>query len=53
MASALYTDVKRRGSEGTSTFVRPQEGLFGLRAWGSSARGPAARVSAVWDFLRL
>ena len=31
MASALYTDVKRKGGEGT--FVRPQEGLFGLRAW--------------------
>ena len=47
MASALYTDVKRRGADGTSTFVRPQEGLFGLRAWGNSVGSPAAagRVS--------
>ncbi|KAK9799426.1 hypothetical protein WJX73_009089 [Symbiochloris irregularis] len=33
MASAMYTDVKRKGSEGTSTFIRPHEGLFGLRIW--------------------
>ena len=31
MASALYSDVKRK--EGASAFVRPQEGLFGLREW--------------------
>lgn len=31
MASALYTDVKRK--EGTSVFIRPSEGLFGLREW--------------------
>lgn len=31
MASALYTDIKRR--EGTSVFIRPHEGLFGLREW--------------------
>lgn len=31
MASALYTDIKRR--EGTSIFIRPHEGLFGLREW--------------------
>ena len=33
MASAMYTDVKRKGHEGTSTFIRPHEGLFGLRVW--------------------
>ena len=33
MASAMYTDVKRKGAEGTSTFIRPHEGLFGLREW--------------------
>lgn len=31
MASALYTDIKRRTGE--SIFVRPREGLFGLREW--------------------
>jgi hypothetical protein len=31
MASALYTDLKK-GKHG-STFARPVEGLFGLRAW--------------------
>eukprot|EP00891_Asterochloris_glomerata_P000532 jgi/Astpho2/532/Aster-x0023 len=31
MASALYTDVKRK--QGASVFTRPQEGLFGLREW--------------------
>lgn len=31
MASALYTDIKRR--EGQSVFIRPHEGLFGLREW--------------------
>ena len=31
MASALYSDVKRK--EGASAFVRPHEGLFGLREW--------------------
>ena len=31
MASALYTDVKRK--EGHSIFIRPHEGLFGLREW--------------------
>ena len=31
MASALYTDIKRR--VGQSVFVRPREGLFGLREW--------------------
>ena len=31
MASAMYTDVKRK--EDRSTFIRPHEGLFGLREW--------------------
>lgn len=31
MASALYTDVKRK--EEFSVFIRPSEGLFGLREW--------------------
>lgn len=31
MASALYTDIKRKVGE--STFIRPREGLFGLKAW--------------------
>ncbi|KAG1676555.1 hypothetical protein FOA52_000098 [Chlamydomonas sp. UWO 241] len=31
MASALYTDVKRKLT--TSVFTRPQEGMFGLREW--------------------
>lgn len=33
MASAMYTDIKRKGTQGTSTFIRPHEGLFGLRIW--------------------
>eukprot|EP00798_Chlamydomonas_sp_ICE-L_P013473 gene13473-19333_t len=31
MASALYTDIKRKLDQ--SVFTRPQEGLFGLREW--------------------
>lgn len=31
MASALYTDVKKKGER--SYFSRPEEGLFGLREW--------------------
>lgn len=31
MASALYTDIKRK--EGRSIFIKPHEGLFGLREW--------------------
>jgi hypothetical protein len=31
MASALYTDIKRK--ELSSVFIRPREGLFGLREW--------------------
>lgn len=31
MASALYTDIKRK--ETASIFIRPHEGLFGLREW--------------------
>jgi hypothetical protein len=30
MASALYTDIKRRGE---TVFIRPKEGLFGLKEW--------------------
>eukprot|EP00887_Chlorella_sp_A99_P008047 scaffold12.g8047.t1 len=34
MASALYTDIKRKARfEGHSVFIRPHEGLFGLREW--------------------
>ena len=40
MASALYTDVKRK--EGRSAFWRPAEGLFGLRSWAEA--GMAFRV---------
>jgi hypothetical protein len=31
MASSLYGDIKRKDK--LSLFVRPQEGLFGLREW--------------------
>eukprot|EP00884_Botryococcus_braunii_P001142 jgi/Botrbrau1/11028/Bobra.92_2s0001.1 len=31
MASALYTDIKRKN--GRSIFFKPREGLFGLREW--------------------
>jgi len=31
MASALYTDVKKKNDN--SVFTRPEEGLFGLREW--------------------
>ncbi|KAK9834831.1 hypothetical protein WJX81_002117 [Elliptochloris bilobata] len=49
MASALYSDVKRK--EGASAFIRPHEGLFGLREWlpcrtaskGMNAQGVAQR----------
>lgn len=37
MASALYTDIKRRTGE--SIFVRPREGLFGLREWIGQSNG--------------
>ena len=42
MASALYTDVKRK--EDKSLFTRPEEGLFGLREWetGECFQQPAA-----------
>ena len=42
MASALYTDVKRK--EATSIFIRPHEGLFGLREW--AEQGIAFEVRA-------
>lgn len=31
MASALYTDVRKRGNY--SPFIKPKEGLFGLKTW--------------------
>ncbi|KFM29146.1 hypothetical protein F751_5502 [Auxenochlorella protothecoides] len=31
MASSLYGDIKRRDHK--SVFIRPQEGLFGLKEW--------------------
>ena len=43
MASALYTDVKRK--EGRSAFWRPAEGLFGLRIWAEA--GMTFRVRAL------
>mmetsp|Transcript_11295 Transcript_11295/g.13340 ORF Transcript_11295/g.13340 Transcript_11295/m.13340 type:complete len:630 (-) Transcript_11295:559-2448(-) len=34
MASALYTDVKKKvKGNHSSLFIRPQEGIFGLREW--------------------
>lgn len=42
MASALYTDIKRK--EGQSVFIRPHEGLFGLREW--IEQGVAFQASA-------
>ncbi|CAK0746071.1 hypothetical protein CVIRNUC_001665 [Coccomyxa viridis] len=40
MASALYTDVKRKGNK--SVFTRPQEGLFGLQEWEEQGFVPEA-----------
>ena len=37
MASALYTDLKRR--DVNSIFIRPHEGLFGLREWAAEENG--------------
>lgn len=31
MASALYTEVRKKA--GTTVFIKPKEGLFGLKAW--------------------
>ncbi|GLC41420.1 hypothetical protein PLESTM_001194100 [Pleodorina starrii] len=31
MASALYTEVRKKAS--TTVFIKPKEGLFGLKAW--------------------
>mmetsp|Transcript_33602 Transcript_33602/g.60094 ORF Transcript_33602/g.60094 Transcript_33602/m.60094 type:complete len:583 (-) Transcript_33602:140-1888(-) len=42
MASALYTDVKRK--EKKSIFTRPQEGLFGLQEWEDEGFVPEAMV---------
>ena len=33
MAAALYTDIKKYRNQ--STFIKPREGLFGLRDWTS------------------
>jgi len=33
MASALYTDIKKVKGKAASMFLRPAEGLFGLRCW--------------------
>lgn len=49
MASALYTDVKRK--EGQSVFIRPHEGLFGLREWAD--KGLVFKVSQCTDALGL
>ena len=50
MASALYTDVKRK--ESNSVFIRPHEGLFGLREWAD--KGLVFKVSpASAAFFRL
>ena len=38
MASALYTDVKRK--EKNSVFTRPGEGLFGMREWEAEGFDP-------------
>ena len=38
MASALYTDVKRK--EKNSVFTRPGEGLFGMREWEAEGFNP-------------
>ena len=58
MASAMYTDVKKRGKT-RPTFCRPKEGLFGLCEWredaelaklvegaleGAEPRGPTERA---------
>jgi len=48
MASALYTDVKRR--EELSVFFRPQEGLFGLREWAVKDEEEPSGVPAGCDF---
>ncbi|KAL3146410.1 hypothetical protein ABBQ32_003092 [Trebouxia sp. C0010 RCD-2024] len=41
MASALYTDVKRKLH--LSVFTRPQEGMFGLREWEEEGFVPQAQ----------
>lgn len=53
MASALYTDVKRK--ERMSVFQRPLEGLFGLREWeeeGFIPPGPDGRPITDFQPLR-
>ena len=46
MASALYTDVKRK--EGRSAFWRPAEGLFGLRTWAEAGMTFKVRAILRW-----
>lgn len=46
MASALYTDLKRRDIN--SLFIRPHEGLFGLREWTSEENGHFEVHAASW-----
>ncbi len=47
MASALYTDIKKK--EGASIFIRPHEGLFGLREWlAKDMNFEVGQVSATW-----
>jgi len=47
MASALYTDLKRGKGKHGSTFARPVEGLFGLRAWAADpALAPLLELEA-------
>ena len=40
MASALYSEIKRRATD--TVFVRPQEGLFGLKDWPGNDVGSGA-----------
>ncbi|BDA44550.1 hypothetical protein COCOBI_06-0260 [Coccomyxa sp. Obi] len=54
MASALYTDIKKK--EGASIFIRPHEGLFGLREWlarDMNLEGTNAALDHSGDQLRL
>jgi hypothetical protein len=48
MASALYTDVKRK--ERTSVFIRPVEGLFGLREWEHCSFDEHHRWGPRWQY---
>lgn len=51
MASSLYSDIKR--NDNTSIFVRPQEGMFGLRQWvEQGVLPPEAAVAAATGLAR-